>query len=142
MNGVRTGRARVLLCSRARSGRATNARSRFARPGRGDSGSRSVWCRFRAALLTTLLGGLFGLFFSDLFDVDADGPLGSTRGLRPLSADLLSTLVTGTLVGVDHLHPVDVLLASEVEIVPDLVARFAGVVIARSVGQPVGEFVG
>ncbi len=91
-----------------------------------------------ASLLTSLCGLFLGLL-ADLLDVDADRPLAPPGGLRALPADLLAAAVADPPVGLDHLHPVDVLLAGQGEVVAGDVVGLARVVVVRAVREPVGD---
>src|SRR2546427_10352381 len=69
----------------------------------------------------------------------ADGQAGSAVGPRALPADLLARLVAHALVRSDHLHPVDVVPASDLDVRTDKMEVEAGLPVLRALDHPVRE---
>src|SRR2546422_1965533 len=68
-----------------------------------------------------------------------DGQAGPAVRPGPLSADLLSGLMTHSLVRTNHLHPVDVVPASDLDVRTDKMEVEAGLPVLRAVDHPVRE---
>src|SRR2546422_4473951 len=68
-----------------------------------------------------------------------DGQAGPAVRPGPLSTDLLSGLMTHSLVRTNHLHPVDVVPASDLDVRTDKMEVEAGLPVLRAVDHPVRE---